>query len=163
MASRRVVSTAIAAVGMGVIASGAVGCGGSSEISPEQVASIKTEAKRELQSEQRQRDADRKLRDLERELRRLKRSNKRDEPRAAAPASPGGGSGSSGSACGGGVSVNSVTTCPFAANVAAAFYDSGPGTVYATSPVTGQTYAMSCSVSVPTVCTGGNGAAVYIR
>lgn len=161
MASRRVVSTAIAAVGMGVIASGAVGCGGSSEISPEQVASIKREAKREIEGERRQREADRKLRTLERELRRLKRE--KDEPRAAAPAPASSPSSSSGSACGGGVSVNSVTTCPFAANVAAAFYDSGPGTVYATSPVTGQTYAMSCSAGVPAVCTGGNGAAVYIR
>lgn len=162
MATRRVVSSAIAAVGMLAIATGAVGCGGSSEISPEQVSSIKREAKRELQSEQRQRDADRKLRELERELRRLKKKSKpsKKESGGSAPAPPSGGTGAS---CGGGVSVNSVTTCPFAANVAAAFYDSGPGTVYATSPVTGQTYAMSCSAGVPTVCTGGNGAAVYIR
>jgi hypothetical protein len=149
---------------MGAIAAVAVGCGGSSEISPEQVASIKTEAKRELQSEQRRREADRKLRQLERELRDLKKKSKSPKrtSEGSAPAPPSGG-GSSGSSCGGGVSVNSVTTCPFAANVAAAFYDGGPGTVYATSPITGQTYAMSCRAGVPTVCTGGNGAAVYIR
>jgi hypothetical protein len=146
------------------IAAGSAGCGGSSEISPEQVASIKTEAKRELQGEQRQREAARRLRDLERELRRLKRE-KAPPPANGGGSSGGGSAGSSstGSSCGGGISVNSVTTCPFAANVAAAFYDSGPGTVYATSPVTGQTYAMSCSGGVTTVCTGGNGAAVYIR
>ncbi|MDW5594027.1 hypothetical protein VSS74_06760 [Conexibacter stalactiti] len=151
---------------MGAIAAVAAGCGGSSEISPEQVASIKTQAKRELQAEQRQRDADRKLRELERQVRELRKKSKPGKKRevgSAAPAPPGSPGGNSGSACGGGISVNSVTSCSFAANVAAAFYDSGAGTVYATSPVTGQTYAMSCRSGVPTVCTGGNGAAVYIR
>lgn len=163
MASPRAVTVGIAALAAAVAAAG---CGSSSKLSSEQVASIKTEAKRELKAEQREREADRKLRELERQVRSLKRQ-KKQEKRAAAPASNGGSSGgggsSSGAACGSGVSVNSVTTCPFAMNVAAAFYDSGPGTVYATSPVTGQTYAMSCSAGVPTVCTGGNGAAVYIR
>jgi len=165
MASPRAVASGIAAVAAAAVAVGAVGCGSSNEISPEQVASIKTQALRELKAEQRERAANEKLRKLERDLRRLKKERKTEK--RAAPQTSGGGTppsgGGSGASCGGGISVNSVTTCPFAANVAAAFYENGPGTVYATSPVTGQTYAMSCSAGVPAVCTGGNGAAVYIR
>lgn len=165
MAQGRAVISTIAALGAAAISVAAVGCGSSSnELSAEQVSSIKREAVRELKAEQRERAADRKLDQLERDLKRLKRE-RRKEPRAAAPS--GGGSApapaSSPSSCGNNISVNSVTTCPFAANVAAAYYDSGPGTVYATSPVTGRTYAMSCSAGVTTVCTGGDGAAVYIR
>lgn len=142
----------------------ACGSSGDSEPSAEQVASIKREVLREERAKRRAEEAERELKQLRREVQKLK---KRRAPRAApqAGSSGGGSGGSSGgsSSCGNGVSVNSVTTCPFAANVAAAFYADGPGTVYASSPVTGQTYAMQCSGGVPTVCTGGNGAAVYIR
>lgn len=66
--------------------------------------------------------------------------------------------------CGDGVSVNSVTSCPFGRNVASEYSASGGASqidVY--SPVTGKTYTMSCSGGVPVVCRGGNGAIVYIR
>jgi hypothetical protein len=69
---------------------------------------------------------------------------------------------SSGS-CGGELSVNSDTSCPFAAAVESAYFaevGSGPGTVVAYSPVTDKTYVMSCSGS-PHECTGGDHAAVY--
>lgn len=157
-----VVTAALAGGGAAVALSA---CGGDdSQPSAEQVASIKREVLREERAKQRAEKAERELKQLRREVEKLK---KRRVPRAAPQVDGGssssGGSSSGSSACGNGISVNSVTTCPFAVNVAAAFYADGPGTVYASSPVTGQTYAMQCSGGVPTVCTGGNGAAVYIR
>jgi hypothetical protein len=73
------------------------------------------------------------------------------------------GSGSSGqTACGGGLSVGPNTTCAFAQNVEAAYRNNGPGTVSVFSPVTNQTYDMTCnSQSSRVVCTGGNNASVY--
>jgi hypothetical protein len=65
--------------------------------------------------------------------------------------------------CGGELSVNSHTTCPFAQNVENAYYaevGSGPGEVVAYSPVTERDYTMSCSGS-PHECTGGDDAAVF--
>lgn len=66
--------------------------------------------------------------------------------------------------CGDGVSVNSVTSCPFGRAVKDAFESSGgASTVDAYSPVTGRVYTMSCSSGIPTVCRGGNNAVVVIR
>ncbi len=65
--------------------------------------------------------------------------------------------------CGGELSVNSHTTCPFAENVERAYYaevGSGPGVVVAYSPATERDYTMSCTDS-PHECTGGDDAAVY--
>ena len=82
-------------------------------------------------------------------------------PPAPPPASGGGGSGST---CGDGLSVNSVTSCPFARAVRDAYESSGGSSVIEVySPVTKQSYTMRCSGGVPTVCTGGNGAVVTIR
>ncbi len=70
--------------------------------------------------------------------------------------------------CGGGVGVaGGMTTCEFAANVGAAYLSSGvkgdARTVVAASPVTGATYAMSCTPeSGVVVCRGGNNAVVVI-
>jgi Glucodextranase, domain B len=63
--------------------------------------------------------------------------------------------------CGGDLSVGPNTSCAFAQNVQATYYQSGPGwnTVY--SPVTDQTYSIYCTANSPHVCTGGNNAAVY--
>lgn len=58
--------------------------------------------------------------------------------------------------------VNQYTTCPFAENVQSAYAESGGAheiSVY--SPVTGKTYAMTCSGTTLITCTGGNNAAVY--
>jgi hypothetical protein len=63
--------------------------------------------------------------------------------------------------CGDGLSVGPNTTCPFAVNVRAAYWQQGSGTVMAYSPVTHRTYAMSCSRGALVVCTGGNHASVY--
>jgi hypothetical protein len=65
------------------------------------------------------------------------------------------------SSCGDGLSVGPNTTCPFAVNVRAAYWQQGAGTVMAYSPVTHRTYAMSCSRAALVVCTGGNNASVY--
>jgi hypothetical protein len=77
--------------------------------------------------------------------------------------SAGGGSGGYAGprSCGGGLSVGPDTTCPFAEEVRSAYESHGPGVVAAYSPVTGQTYAMSCSVGSDVVCTGGENASVY--
>ena len=63
----------------------------------------------------------------------------------------------------GGISVNSVTSCPFAENVESAWESSGDASsVTAFSPATGLTYTMSCTASGTgyEVCTGGNNAYV---
>ena len=68
---------------------------------------------------------------------------------------------SSGAPCGGGLSVGPSTSCAFAVNVRDAFNANGPGTLAVYSPVTGQTYSMTCSASSPHICTGANNASVY--
>jgi hypothetical protein len=70
-----------------------------------------------------------------------------------------------GTSCGANVSAGANTSCPFALNVAATYLSAGGGTqsVVVYSPVTGQNYTMNCVAGVPSVCTGGNNAVVYIR
>ena len=66
--------------------------------------------------------------------------------------------------CGGAVTANSVTTCPFAQNVRDAYYSSGrSSTVSAYSPALGRSITMSCTGSSPHFCTGGNNAEVKFR
>jgi hypothetical protein len=65
--------------------------------------------------------------------------------------------------CGNDLSVNSVTTCPFAANVYSAYQRSGQTNVMvsAYSPVTTLTYAMGCRADGGTIiCVGGHDALV---
>jgi hypothetical protein len=50
------------------------------------------------------------------------------------------------------------TSCPFAMNTANNYQGNGTISVY--SPVTGGNYLMNCNFGV---CTGGNGAVVFIR
>lgn len=75
----------------------------------------------------------------------------------------GGGGGSK--SCGGNISVNSATSCPFAANVVSDWRSNGGGSTsfWSYSPVTGKGYWMRCTAGIPTVCRGGNNAVVYIR
>ena len=66
-----------------------------------------------------------------------------------------------------GIEVGSPTSCAFAANVRSAYLAAGPKgearTVTATSPVTGDTYRMSCGPELGiVVCRGGNNAVVHI-
>jgi len=73
--------------------------------------------------------------------------------------------GSGGTNCGGGViAMNSVTSCPFARNVATTFRNAGGDSVIDVySPVTDRVYTMRCNLQEPVICRGGNGAAVRIR
>jgi hypothetical protein len=61
-------------------------------------------------------------------------------------------------ACGDSLVAGPNTTCAFAANVRAAYR--GAGTVVAYSPVTHQTYVMTCSAGPAVVCTGANDASL---
>jgi hypothetical protein len=61
-------------------------------------------------------------------------------------------------ACGDSLVAGPSTTCAFAANVRAAYH--GAGTVVAYSPVTHQTYLMTCSAGPTVVCTGANDASL---
>jgi hypothetical protein len=70
---------------------------------------------------------------------------------------------SNGTACGGGLFAGPTTSCPFAENVQQA-YNQAPGSVaivQAFSPVTGQTYSMSCAPAGSGItCSGANNASV---
>ncbi len=56
---------------------------------------------------------------------------------------------------------NAGTTCSFALNVAEQYRASGgASTIQVYSPVTKQTYTMSCVGASATTCTGGNNASV---
>ena len=64
-------------------------------------------------------------------------------------------------------SGNDATSCPFAENVGSAYADLGETTEAATlsdvsSPVTGETYDMTCEFTTPVRCEGGNDAVVYL-
>lgn len=66
--------------------------------------------------------------------------------------------------CGGGVSANANTSCPFALSVAETYRASGgETTIDVFSPVTDTIYTMTCTGAAPVVCRGGNNAVVYIR
>ena len=83
-------------------------------------------------------------------------------PAAPAPAAPAPAQASGGN-CGNGVTAGANTSCPFALNVAAAARADGqPGYVY--SPVTGQSYYMTCAgpgtYGHEVSCEGGNNAFV---
>jgi Glucodextranase, domain B len=80
---------------------------------------------------------------------------------ASGGGSGGGGGGGGRTDCGGGLMAGPNTTCAFAQNVLAAYRRTGGGTVQVYSPVTRQTYSISCTSSPPHVCTGANNASVY--
>ena len=69
--------------------------------------------------------------------------------------------------CGGGLYVNSNTSCPFAQNVHEQWMSHAGGSsalIEASSPTTGQTYTMACVRSGDSVtCLGGNEAAVWFQ
>ncbi|HKG03043.1 MAG TPA: hypothetical protein VKB03_07665 [Conexibacter sp.] len=163
MSGRRIVQIATA-LAVGLTAAGTLtACGSSDAPSAEQVARIKEQARRETLAQVRRNKAERDLRKLRSDIEQIKRE--RSSGASGSTPVPSTSSGASGStACGDGLSVNSVTSCPFARNVRDTYEGSGgASTIDVYSPVTAQTYRMSCSGGVPVVCTGGNGAAVYIR
>jgi hypothetical protein len=96
--------------------------------------------------------------------RKAKADRKRRQERSDS-GTPSGGTGAvgSGTPCGGGLYAGPNTSCPFAANVRDA-YNSAPGasaTVRVYSPVTDETYTMSCTPAGDGItCSGGNNASV---
>jgi len=93
-----------------------------------------------------------------------KKSTSTTRPSGSSPAPSGSATATSGTDCGGGISVNSVTSCTFAGNVRDEYQNSGGSSVIEVySPVTKQTYTMTCTGAGPTVCAGGNGAEVTFR
>jgi len=151
-------------VGVGV----AAGCGSSS--SDQHDASVASQAVQQALAKQRQQQEDAaqkaKLRKLQ-----LAHEKGQDAQKAASAAAGGsGGSGGSGSQqggggphdCGSGVTANNGgTTCSFALNVAEQYRASGGASaIQVYSPVTKQTYTMSCVGASTTTCTGGNNASV---
>lgn len=65
----------------------------------------------------------------------------------------------------GNLSVGKNTSCSFAENVYNEWRFNGGGSrsFNVSSPVTNRDYWMTCVAGVPTICTGGNNAVVYIR
>lgn len=145
------------------LASAFASCGGEDDAADE------LSRQQELREERRQGAQEERLRQLERQLREEKRksekknggASKPESPDSTQPTSPP----SSTSSCGDGLSVGPNTSCAFASSVREAYFDNGggSGTVQAFSPVTGETYTMSCTAGAPTTCTGGNNASVFIR
>lgn len=127
-----------------------VGCGESDEATEVRIARERKDAAQDARRDGR-------LRQLERER--------------AGPESGGGSGGqspaappSSRTACGDSISAGPNTTCSFARNVVDAYRESGgSSSIEVYSPVTGETYTMSCTAGVTTVCSGGNNATVYFR
>jgi hypothetical protein len=104
------------------------------------------------------------IKSIQRELRALRHGQPSSAAGAVPPSSGGSSSAGGSSNCGGELSVNSVTSCPFAENVQSAYYEeigSGSGSVNAYSPATHRSYTMYCTDGTPHECTGGNGAALY--
>lgn len=153
-------------VAAAALAGGIAGCGGGADeerLRAEEIARAKADGRREAIAAQRSKDAAAEAKNLRKEIEKLKNGGSKGGSNAPAPSTPSAPSGGS-STCGDGVSVNSVTTCPFGRNVRDAYQQSGGASVIDVySPVTKQTYTMRCSGGVTTVCSGGNNAAVYIR
>ncbi len=149
-------------VGLAVLSLGIASCGDSGSSQDELEAARQQGAAKARQQA--------KIDQIQKEIKALKKGKSGSAAAAAGGASPApegssavSSSGSSGN-CGASVSANQYTTCGFAENVQQAYFEevgSGPGTVYAYSPTTNQTYSMYCTAGSPHECTGGNDAAVY--
>jgi len=141
----------------------AAGCGGDNGASEQEIQQARQEGAKEAKDQA-------KLDQLEAQVNGLAKKNRQsarntNKPTATvSPVSPTTSSGAV-SACTGGVGVGPNTSCEFAMNVAGE-YGSNPGasSIQAYSPVTGEYYTMNCGPSGGggTVCTGGNGASVYV-
>lgn len=144
-------SVVAAAVVVAVL--GLSACGGS-DASQEEINKARKQTANHVHKEVR-------LRKLEKELRHIKKGGSPSAPPQSGSSAPP--TSTAPSSCGEELSAGPATTCPFAANVKAAYFSeigSGSGTVEAYSPVTGKYYSMYCTGS-PHQCTGGNNASVY--
>jgi hypothetical protein len=140
----------------------AVGCGNDDA----KIERAKQQVRKEALSEAKAKATASEVAKLRRQVNKLRRQGPQKRTQSS-----GGGSGNTSSSgaygstsCGEGLSVNSVTSCSFARNVRDQYrYSGGASVIDVYSPVTKITYTMYCSDGVPTICTGGNNAAVYIR
>jgi hypothetical protein len=160
----------LSAVAAATAALGLSACGGSGS-SQEELALVRQQVAGNVHKEAR-------MRKVESELRQLRNAGA-DRTTPTAPVAPSSSPysyatphpyyippESNGSTCGDELSVNSVTTCPFAENVKQAYLEtigSGTGSVEAYSPVTGRNYVMYCTAGSTHECTGGDNAAVYFQ
>jgi len=147
-------------------------CGGTSadqqRLQDAQTAHAIAAAKREARTQERIRQARKDAARVRRELAKAKRQSAAGTSTAATgtPATTTGltstGASSAGRSCGDGVTANSVTSCPFALRVKAAYTNQGGPSVDVYSPVTQRTYIMTCSPSAgaQVTCRGGNDAVV---
>lgn len=139
------------------------GCGGDDGASEEQLQQAREDGAKEAKAQV-------KLNQLQRQVNQLAKKNKRAAKRGqqtstgTVPAATSS-SGTSGyTECSFGVKAGPNTSCEFAMNVSGE-YGSNPGasSIQAFSPVTGMDYTMTCGTSGGgTICSGGNGASVYI-
>lgn len=141
----------------------AFGCGSSDEgATQEQLDAAKAEGAKEAREQA-------KLDQLQKQVRQLQKQAKQGSGQGSNEKQSGDDSGSAAQGpvaqCGGGVQVGPNTSCSFAMNVSGE-YGSNPGasTISAYSPVTGEEYTLNCGAwsGGGTLCTGGNGAAVYL-
>jgi hypothetical protein len=154
---------------------GATACGSSADqerLRAEELARARAEGARQARIEARSDQAAVTAKELRRELNRLRKRPARTSTgptptTAATTSSPAPATGaatptaSTGTSCGAGVIVNSVTSCPFGVNTRDTYYaNRQPAVVDVYSTVTDRTYTMSCTSGSPHVCTGGNNARV---
>jgi hypothetical protein len=142
----------------------AYGCGGDDGATQDQLDAAREEGAKEAEQQA-------KVNQLQKQVNQLRKKSNQGNGQNGGSQSQSGGSGGSGSSggpvssCAGGVQVGPNTSCDFAMNVAGE-KGSNPGasSISAYSPVTGQYYTMSCGPwsGGGTVCTGGNGASVYL-
>lgn len=154
----RVVLTALLTVGV------LAGCGGDNGATQEELDRARAEGAKEARDQA-------KVNQLQRQVKQLQRQQNRGRQKPSQRPSTSGRSPAPAPAmspaktCAGGVGASSATSCEFAFNVAGE-YGSNPGAsrISAYSPVTGESYTMSCSAMSgwSAVCTGGSGAAVFI-
>ena len=152
-----------------LLGSFAFGCGGDDGATQDQLDAAKAEGAKEARDQA-------KLNQLQNQVKQLQKQTGNGSGNNSNSGNNSGGEGdgyyddgsSSGgpvSSCTGGVRVGANTSCAFAMNVSGE-YGSNPGatSIRAYSPVTGDYYTMSCGSwsGGGTVCTGGNGAAVYL-
>ncbi|MBN8869000.1 MAG: hypothetical protein J0H66_03860 [Solirubrobacterales bacterium] len=146
----------------------AYGCGGDDDgATQEQLDKAKAEGAKEAREQAKLDQLQNQIKQLQKKTNNGSRKNSRsngNSGRGDGYYENGSSSGGPVSSCATGVEVGPNTSCAFAMNVAGE-YGSNPGasTIHAYSPVTGDYYTMSCGPwNGGTVCTGGNGAAVYM-
>ena len=153
----RIRSLALASLLVLALALFAVGCGDDDD---SETASVSTTTVTEAadDSEAEGEEASKALQD---EVVALSKTSEKSEAKSTESSGAYGYSGATN--CGAGVYVRSSnTSCAFALNVAADFFNSPGYRFYSYSPVTGQTYLVRCTKTWPSLCRAGNGARILI-